>query len=60
MGRHVNVNSFYSYQTYVRIPKQLLRGNANLLVFFRQDETNPKHVYEGHENNDMTYAKFRD
>ena len=60
MGRHVNVDCFYLCQTYARIPKHLVRDNLNLLVLFRQDERNLKHVYEDHVNTDMTYTQFRD
>ena len=60
MGRHVDVDSFYLFQTYAHIPKHLVRDNVNLLVLFRQDEKNLKHVYEDHVNTDMTYNNFRD
>ena len=59
MGRHKRVDSFYLCQTYSRIPKQLLRDNANVIVLFRQDETNMKHVYTDHVNTDMTLTEFK-
>ena len=40
MGRHANVDCFYLCQTYARIPKHLIRDNANLLILFKQDCTN--------------------
>jgi len=58
MGRHKNVDSFYLAQTYTRIPKHLVRDNANLLVLFRQDFTNLKHIYYDHVNTDMSFNKF--
>lgn len=60
MGRHSLVDSFYLGQTYSRIPKQLIRDNANFLILFKQDDMNLKHVYNDHVNTDMVYSKFRD
>ena len=37
MGRHANVDCFYRCQTYARIPKHVIRDNANLLILFKQD-----------------------
>ena len=36
MGRHSNVDCFYLCQTYARIPKHLIRDNANLLILFNR------------------------
>ena len=58
MGRHSNVDCFYLCQTYARIPKHLIRDNANLLILFKQDGTNLKHVYNDHVNTDMSYEDF--
>lgn len=60
MGRHRDVDCFYLCQTYARIPKHLVRDNTNLLVLFRQDEMNLKHIYDDHVNTDMTFTQFRD
>ncbi|KYN28024.1 hypothetical protein ALC57_02564, partial [Trachymyrmex cornetzi] len=46
-------------QTYARIPKHLIRDNANLLILFKQDGTNLKHVYNDHVNTDMSYDEGR-
>lgn len=59
MGRHANVDCFYLCQTYARVPKHLVRDNTNLLVLFRQDEMNLKHVYDDHVNTDMPYNQFK-
>lgn len=59
MGRHNKIDSFYLCQTYSRIPKQMIRDNANLLILFRQDDTNLRHVYDDHVNTDMTWNQFR-
>lgn len=58
-GRHKNTDCFYLSQTYSSIPKQLIRDNANLLILFRQDGTNMKHIYNDHINTDMTLAQFK-
>ena len=60
MGRHKNVDSFYLCQSYARLPKHLIRDNINLLVLFKQDDLNPKHVYNDHVNTDMTFSRFKD
>lgn len=60
MGRHSDVDAFYLCQTYSQVPKQLVRDNANLLVLFRQDELNLRHVYNDHVNTDMKYETFKD
>lgn len=59
MGRHKNVEPFYLCQTYSKIPKQLIRDNCNLVILFRMDDLNLKHVYEDHVNTDMTFKEFR-
>lgn len=60
MGRHKHIDCFYLNQTYSKIPKQLVRDNANLIVLFKQDEINLRHVYEEHVNTDMTWTEFRE
>ncbi|VVC38052.1 P-loop containing nucleoside triphosphate hydrolase [Cinara cedri] len=58
-GRHNNVDIFYLAQSYSKVPKQLIRDNANLIVLFKQDETNLKHVYNEHCSGDMSYIEFK-
>lgn len=58
-GRHVNVNVFYLCQTYSRIPKQVVRDNANVIIVFRQDDRNLKHIYDNHVGADMTFNEFK-
>ncbi len=59
MGRHKNVDCFYLCQSYAAVPKHLVRDNVNLLILFRQDEVNLKHIYDDHVNTDMTYNQFK-
>lgn len=58
-GRHNGVDSFYLTQTYSRIPKQLIRDNTNMIILYKQDETNLKHVYEDHCSSDMSFNEFK-
>lgn len=60
MGRHNSIDTFLLCQTYSQVPKQLVRDNCNVLVLFKQDDTNLKHVYNDHVNTDMTYNQFKD
>lgn len=59
MGRHKLVDSFYLCQSYAQVPKHLVRDNVNLLVIFKQDETNLKHLYNDHVNTDMSFENFK-
>jgi len=59
MGRHKDVDCFYLCQSYAAVPKHLVRDNVNLLILFRQDEVNLKHIYADHVNTDMKYDKFQ-
>lgn len=58
MGRHKEIDSFYLCQTYTRIPKHLIRDNANLIVIFKQDEMNVKHIFNDHVGSDMPFKVF--
>lgn len=58
MGRHKYIDSFYLCQTYTKIPKHLIRDNANLLVIFKQDEMNIKNIYNNHVIGDMSFKQF--
>lgn len=61
MGRHNGVDCFYLTQTYTRVPKHLIRDNANLLIVFKQDDTNLKHIYNDYGIGcDMKFDEFRD
>lgn len=59
MGRHRGIDCFYLCQTYSKIPKQLIRDNANLLIIFKQDDINLKHIYNEHVNSDMEWLEFK-
>jgi len=57
MGGYTDINCFYLCQTYAKIPKHLIHDNANLLILFKQNGTNLKHVYND-VNTDMSYEDF--
>lgn len=59
MGRHNGIDSFYLCQTYAKIPKHLIRDNSNVLILFKQDEMNLKHVYNDHIGSDMSFEEFK-
>lgn len=59
MGRHKQIDCFYLSQTYSKIPKQLLRDNANFIIIFKQDDVNLKHIYEEHVSSDMPWNQFK-
>jgi hypothetical protein len=58
MGRHKSVDYFYLCQTYAKVPKHLIRDNANLIILFKQDEMNLKHVYQDHVSPDISWDQF--
>lgn len=59
MGRHKNVDVFYLAQTYSRVPKQLVRDNANFIIMFKQDEMNMRHIFSDHVSPDLTFTQFQ-
>ena len=58
MGRHKKIDCFYLCQTYTKIPKHLIRDNANMILIFKQDELNLKHIFNDHIIGDMDFKKF--
>lgn len=59
-GRHYGTDCFYLGQTYSRIPKGHVRDNANLIVLFKQDTKNLRHVYDNHVSPEPTWEKFQE
>lgn len=61
MGRHKSVDCFYLSQSYAHIPKHLIRENANLLILFKQDLLNLKHIFNDYGVSvDMSFETFRE
>lgn len=60
MSRHKNVDCFYLSQSYTHIPKHLIRENTNLVVLFKQDDMNLRHIYNDFSVSvDMTFDEFK-
>ena len=47
-GRHSNVDVIYITQSYFRLPRQTIRENGNLFMFFPQDRKNLIHIFNDH------------
>lgn len=60
MGRHNSIDSFYLSQSFAKIPKLLIRDNANFIILFKQDDLNLRHAYYDHVGTDMSYEKFKE
>lgn len=60
LGRHRCIDVVYLVQTYTKLNKHLIRDNCNLIILFRQDDTNLKHVYNDFGvSADMTFEQFK-
>lgn len=60
MGRHRNIDCFYLTQTFTRVPKHLIRDNANFIILFKQDDMNLRHIYNDYAVAcDMKFDAFR-
>lgn len=61
MGRHNNIDCFYLTQSYAHVPKHLIRENANLLLLFKQDDMNLKHIFNDFGlATDLGFEKFKE
>ena len=58
-GRHSNVDCFYVAQNYFKLPRQIIRENANFICLFPQDLKNLNHIFDDHVGSDMTTEEFR-
>ena len=58
-GRHNNVNVFYLVQSLHKIAKHCIRKNANMFIFFKQDDRSLKCFYETHLSGDMIFKEFK-
>lgn len=58
-GRHKNLDCFLLHQSYTAIPKQLIRGNCNLLILFKQDLASIKNIYDNHISGDIHFDEFQ-
>ena len=51
-GRHNNIDVVYIAQSYFRLPRQTIRENGNLFMFFLQDRKNLVHIFNDHCSGD--------
>lgn len=58
MGRHRHCDVFLLSQSYAQIEKHLVRENANLIVLFKTDALNQKHVYDDHVSPETSFSDF--
>ena len=58
-ARHKNIDIFYLTQCYTKVGKHLIRDNANLIIIFKTDDLNLRHVYEDHCASDMDFKTFK-
>lgn len=56
MGSHKSLNSALSIADIFQSTES--RDNANVILPFRQDDTNSKHVFDEHVTPDLSYGKF--
>ena len=58
-GRHNNVDVIYITQSYFRLPRQTIRENGNLFIFFKQDRKNLIHIFNDHCAGDgISFERF--
>lgn len=58
-GRHNNADCFYLCQSFFRIPKQVVRDNANMIIIFKQDSRNLSMIYNAYVGGDMSIEEFK-
>ena len=58
-GRHNGLHCIYITQSYFRLPRQSLRENSSLFIFFMQDKKNLIHIFNDHcACDDLTFDRF--
>lgn len=58
-GRHNTIDSIYISQSYAGVGKHMLRDNANLILLFKQDDLNLRHIHADHVGSDMSFNEFK-
>lgn len=58
-GRQNNCQTMYISQSYFRLPRHTIRGNANFIILFAQDAKNLQHIYADHCDGDMSLDEFK-
>jgi hypothetical protein len=57
-GRHNGANCFYLTQNYFKIPNQVIRENANMIILFNQNLNNVRCIYSKYCSGDMGFPEF--
>jgi hypothetical protein len=57
-GRHNGANCFYLTQNYFKIPNQVIRENANIIILFGQNQDNIRFIYSKYCSGDMGLPEF--
>jgi len=60
MSRHFALDIFFCTHSYVLVPKNLIRINLNMMLLFKMDTLNVRHVYDDHVQGDMDFGSFKD
>lgn len=58
-GRHMNCCTYILSQSYIQVPRHLVRENVNILVIFKQNERNLKYIFADHISTDITFDQFK-
>lgn len=59
MSRHFALDIFFCTHSYVLVPKNLIRINLTMIVLFKMDVLNVRHVYDDHIQGDMDFETFK-
>jgi hypothetical protein len=57
-GRHKNINVIAISQSYVKLPRSLIRANSNYILLFPVDNLSLKHVHEEHTSQFVSLSEF--
>ena len=58
-GRHNNVNVFYLVRSLHKIAKHCIKENANIFIFFEQDDKTVKYFHETHISGEMDFKGLK-
>ena len=58
-GRQNNCQTMYISQSYFRLPRHSIRGNANFIILLPQDAKNLQHIHADHCDGDMSLEEFK-
>ena len=58
-GRHIDLDVYYSSQSYFELPKRTIRNNSNIIILFQQTLKDVEHIYRDIAGFDMSYDEFK-